>query len=107
MTYQIIPVPVAPNASFTAVLDGQEADINLTTTDLGLFADVVYDGVPVINARLCLDRVDINVNRYTGLPQALFFADLQGITDPQWDGFNSRYVLVYGEPAANGGTTVA
>lgn len=106
MTYQIIPLPTDANVTFSAVLDGQEADINLTTTDYGLFADVAYNGQPVINARLCLDRTDINPNRYNGLPQALFFADLQGTTNPQQSGFNSRYVLVYGEPSANGATTI-
>lgn len=107
MTYQVLQLPAAPNQAFDCVLDGRQANINLTTTDYGLYADVTYDGEPVITGRLCLDRVDINANRYTGLPQALFFADLQGTTDPQWSGFNTRYLLVYGEPDANGGTTVA
>jgi hypothetical protein len=104
MSYQIVPLPQSANATFSAVLDGQEAIFNLTTTDFGLFADVVYNGVPVINARLCLDRVDINPRRYNGMPQALFFADTQGTTDPIFTGFGSRYLLVYGEPSANGGT---
>lgn len=106
MSYQIIPLPNASNASLAAVLDGQDTTINLTTTDYGLFADVTYAGQAVITGRLCLDRVDINPNRYNGMPQALFFADLQGTTDPVWAGFNTRYALVYGEPAANGGAVV-
>ncbi len=107
MTYQIVQLSVTANQSFSVVLDGQNADVNLTTTDYGLFADVAYAGVPVISGRLCLDRVDLNPNRYNGMPQALFFADTQGTSDPVWTGFNSRYVLVYGEPSANGGNTTA
>jgi len=107
MSYQIIPLPVQANCALSAVLDGLDAQIVLTTTDYGLFADVVYNGIPVSSGRLCLDRVDINPNRYNGMPQALFFADLQGTTDPVWSGFNTRYALCYGEPATNGGTTTA
>lgn len=106
MTYIVIPVPATPNPVLQCVLDGLQAQISLTTTDSGLFADVLYNGVPVANGRLCLDRTDINPARYNGLPQALFFADTQGTSDPTYDGFGTRYLLVYGDPSANGGTTV-
>jgi len=106
MPYTIIPVPATPNPVFQCVLDGKQAQISLTTTNFGLFADVLYDGTPVANSRLCLDRTDINPARYLGLPQALFFADLQGTSDPVYTGFGTRYVLVYGDPSANGGSTI-
>jgi hypothetical protein len=107
MTYTVIPVPSTPNPEFTCVLDGQQAQITLTSTDYGLFADVLYNGVPVSNAKMCLDRVDINPNRYNGMPQALFFCDTQGTTPPVWQGFNTRYLLLYGDPQSNGGTVIA
>lgn len=107
MTYAIVPLQPDANQTVSAVLDGQSAQITLTTTDYGLFADVVYNGVAVANARLCLDRTDINPNRYLGMPQGLFFVDTQGITDPVYTGFGTRYLLVYGDPASNGGTVVA
>lgn len=106
MAYVIIPVPATPNPQFQCVLDGKQAQIALTTTNYGLFADVLYNGVPVANSRLCLDRTDINPARYLGLPQALFFADVQGTTDPVYTGFGTRYLLVYGDPDANGGSTI-
>lgn len=104
MTYTVIPVQALANQSFSCVLDGQFAQISLTTTDYGLFADVLYNGVPVANARICLDRTDINPNRYFGMPQALMFVDTQGATDPTYTGFGTRYLLLYGDPAANSGT---
>ena len=82
------------------------AQITLTTTNVGLFATVVYDGAPVATGRLCLDRTDINPDRYRGLSQFLGFVDLQGTTDPVYTGFNTRYLLIYGDPQDNGGTTV-
>jgi hypothetical protein len=97
MTQVVIPLSATPNQTITAILDGAAAQITLTTTDYGLFADVLYDGVSVALGRLCLDRTDINPNRYLGLPQLLAFADLQGITDPVYTGFGSRYLLLYGD----------
>jgi hypothetical protein len=98
MTFVSIPLAPVANQSFSCQLDGQNAQINLTDTDYGLFADVVYNGVAVALARLCLDRVDINANRYLGLPQSLLFVDLQGATDPDYTQFGTRYLLVYGTP---------
>lgn len=98
MTYLTIPLQDSANQSFSCTLDGAIAQITLRTTDYGLFADVVYDGVSVAAGRICLDRTDINPNRYLGMPQALFFADLQGVTDPVYTGFGTQYLLIYGDP---------
>jgi hypothetical protein len=106
MAYTLIPVQPVANQSFSCILDGQSAQIDLETTDYGLYATVAYSGVAVATSRLCLDRTDINSARYLGMPQALFFADLQGQTDPVYVGFGTRYVLCYGNPQDNGGTTV-
>lgn len=98
MTYLTIPLQDSANQSFSCTLDGAIAQITLRTTDYGLFADVVYAGVSVAAGRICLDRTDINPNRYLGMPQALFFADLQGATDPVYTGFGTQYLLIYGNP---------
>jgi hypothetical protein len=98
MAYTIIPAQAVANQELSCILDGQLARINLTTTNYGLFADVLYNGVPVSSGRLCLDRTDINPDRYRGLPQFLGFADLQGSDDPTFDGFGTRFVLIYGDP---------
>ncbi len=97
MSYAVIPLPQAANVSLATVLDNNvETQINLTTTDHGLYIDVTYDGVPVINARLCQDRTDLNPAKYLGMPQNLFFADTQGTSNPQYTGFGSRWLLCYG-----------
>ncbi|MDR3389082.1 MAG: hypothetical protein P4L92_18735 [Rudaea sp.] len=106
MAYVNIPVSSAANTAFSCILDGQSAQIKLETTDYGLYATVNYNGVEIATSRLCLDRTDINSARYLGMPQALFFADLQGQTDPVYTGFGTRYVLCYGDPQDNGGTAV-
>ena len=95
MTITQIPLQSAPNQSMSCILDGQSAEFRLTTTDAGLFVDVVYNGVSIADGRLCRDRTDINTARYLGLSGWLSFVDLQGTSDPAWDGFDSRYVLLY------------
>lgn len=101
MSLIVIPIKATANQVASAVLDGLNAQIALMTTDYGLFADVTYNGVRVATGRLCLDRTDINAAKYLGLPQPLFFADLQGTNDPQWAGFGTRYLLCYGTPPAS------
>ena len=106
MTYTIIPLQQQANQTFSCILDGQSAQITLETTDYGLYATVIYNGVTVASSRLCLDRTNINSAFYNGMPQALFFADTQGDTDPDYIGFGTRFQLVYGNPDENGGTVV-
>lgn len=101
MPYTIIPAQAVANQELSAILDGFTARINLTTTNYGLFADVLYNGVPVSSGRLCLDRTDINPDRYRGLPQFLGFADLQGADNPHFEGFGTRFLLIYGDPPGN------
>lgn len=100
MSLIVIPIKATANQVASTVLDGLNAQIALMTTDFGLFADVTYNGVRVATGRLCLDRTDINAAKYLGLPQPLFFADLQGTSDPAWTGFGTRYLLCYGTPPA-------
>lgn len=105
MTYQVIPIQPLALQTFACTLDGKQAQFTITSTDKGVFADVVYNGVSVIAGRLCLDRTNINPARYNGLPQGLFFADQQGTSDPVYTGFGSRFLLLYGDPATEGATT--
>lgn len=105
MSYQVIPLTALAVQQFSCVLDNQTAQFTLITTEDGLFADIVYKGVSIASGRLCLDRTNLNSSPYTGLPQGLFFVDLLGISDPIYTGFGTQYLLIYGNPAANGGVT--
>jgi hypothetical protein len=104
VSYVIIPLQPVANQQASAILDGKLAQMTVWTTDYGTFMDCLYDGVPVFTGRACLDRTDINAARYNGLPQFLGFVDTQGASDPTFDGFNSRYLLVYGNPSSTATT---
>lgn len=109
MSFTEIPIQPVPTQAFLATLDDGTAQITLTTTEAGLLADVVYEGVPVANGRLCLDRTNLNTAVYLGLPRGLYFVDLRGTSDPQWAdmGPGQRFRLYYGDPDTEGGTTIA
>jgi hypothetical protein len=105
VSYQVIPLAALALQQFSCVLDNQTAQFTLTTTEDGLFADIVYSGVSIAAGRLCLDRTNLNSSPYTGLPQGLFFVDLLGTSDPVYTGFGTQYLLLYGNPDDNGGVT--
>lgn len=107
MSYVEIPAQPEPTQTFLAQLDDGTAQITLTTTELGLFADVIYNGVPVAVGRLCLDRTNINTATYLGMPLGLYFVDLRGTSDPVATDIGTRYRLWYGDPAAEGARTTA
>jgi hypothetical protein len=86
------------NQSIQVVLDGSTAYIDLMTTDEGLFMTLTYGTTKIMDTRLCRDRTNLNPYTYLGLPQPLFFADLQGASDPEYADFNTRYLLLYGTP---------
>jgi hypothetical protein len=105
VTYQVIPAQPLAVQSFACALDGQSAQITLTATAFGLFADVGYNGVAVIAGRLCRDRTDLNPAKYNGLPKGLFFVDQQGTSDPDYTLLGTRYLLLYGDPATESAPT--
>lgn len=96
MSLQTVPLVVAPNQSFSVVLNDRDVGITLRTMQGSLYADVVCDGVPICAGQLCLDRVPITPRAgYLGFPDlSLVFADLRGTSDPEWSEFGARYVLL-------------
>lgn len=98
MSYTLIPLQDVANQTLDCVLDDNvPCTLNLATTDYGLFIDIVYGGAQIANARLCQDRTNLTPYAYLGVPQALFFADTQGTSDPaSGQGLGSRFLLCYG-----------
>ena len=96
MSLQTVPLLVAPNQSFSVVLNDRDVGITLRTLQGDLYADVVCNGVPICAGQLCVDRVPITARaRYLGFPDlSLVFADLRGTSDPGWSEFGTRFVLL-------------
>lgn len=91
-----IPLAPLPNQSASVVLNERNVDITLRTLRGSLFVDVICNGVPVIAGRICTDRTDLTARAaQLGIPDLqLWFADLRGTSDPQWEELGTRYVLL-------------
>ena len=68
-----------------------------------LYCDLLIDSVPVWYGVPCLDRVLIKSRLYIQFTGELFFADSQGLQDPEWSALDTRYDLLFfasdGSPA--------
>jgi len=90
-----IPLQAAPSQFVKTVLGGQNFQILLQQKEQGLFVDVNVNGVDLVTSIIARDNDDILCRKYTGVTGTLRFLDLQGSTDPEYSGLNSRYVLIY------------
>lgn len=80
---------------FTVSLDGQFCVVRLNQRSTGLFIDLTANGKAIMQGVICQNGNKLV--RYRCLPFSgeLFFVDLQGSNDPQWDGLGTRYRLYY------------
>ncbi len=94
-----IPVAAKPAQTLNVVLAGQVCKINLYQKSTGLFLDLFVNNVAIVQAAVCLDRVNTIRRAYLGFIGGLVICDTQGVTDPVYSGLGSRYVLIYLEAA--------
>ena len=95
MTNQIIPLAAVASQTLNVQLGSQQCVINLYQKSTGLFFDLVVNGVQIVTAMLCLDRMGLVRQSYLGFIGNLAFVDTQGATVPYYTGLGSRYILVY------------
>ncbi|CAG4889295.1 phage baseplate plug family protein [Paraburkholderia gardini] len=90
-----IPLQATPSQSLSAVLGGQNCQINVYQKSTGMYLDLYVSNSPIITATICLDRVRLVRETYLGFIGDLAFADTQGTSDPVYTGLGSRFVLLY------------
>lgn len=90
-----IPLQATPSQSLSAVLGGQNCQINVYQKSTGLFLDLSVSNSPIITATICLDRVRLVRETYLGFIGDLVFADTQGTNDPVYTALGSRFILLY------------
>ncbi len=91
----VIPLSPEPAQRLKVILAGQDCEIILRQRSTGLFLDLYRAGVAVKLGILCRDRVALLRQKYLGFTGDLFFKDLQGLSDPDYSGLGSRFVLGY------------
>jgi hypothetical protein len=90
-----IAIQPIPAQSISAVLGGQNCQINIYQKGQRVFVDLNSNGLDIVTGVLAHDVNPLVCIKYTGFQGNLTFVDTQGNDDPQYDGFGSRYVLIY------------
>ena len=108
---QLIPLTAVPSQLVSPVLNGQS--VTLSIYQLGfpgaqnLYCDVVSNGAPIVNCRLCRAFSGSTTDAppfllldagYQGFQGDFLFIDTQGGDDPQYSGLGDRWQLVYFSP---------
>lgn len=91
----IVPVSATPSQSLSALLAGQNCQINVYQKTTGLYLDLAINNAPIKSGMLCLDRVLLIRHPYLGFIGDLAFFDMQGTSDPTYEGLGGRYRFTY------------
>jgi hypothetical protein len=94
----IIPTNPIPSQVLATTLNSQTCTIAIYQRSTGLFMDVSVSNILVIGGVLCLDRTLVVRDAYLGFAGDLFWADMQGTTDPTSTALGTRFLLFYALP---------
>ena len=87
MSIYSVPLEAVPNQIVSTTINGQTWFITVETRLDHLYISFRTNGVDV-----CFNRVCENLN---WVYDNFLFADLEGTTDPQWQGLSTRYLLLW------------
>ena len=90
-----IPLQSIPSQKLRIVLSGQNLTLRFFYRFGAMYADVYVGGTAVALGSICRNRTAIVENAGDKLSGNLFFIDMLGDTDPNYEQFGSRYVLMY------------
>ena len=101
---QVIPIQPVPSQQVLCVLGGQNCQIAIYERAAQGFTNIYVDlnsnGTNMFLATLAHNGDPLDpCNSYDGFQGNLFFVDTQGVDDPQYTGFGTRWFLVYLTPA--------
>lgn len=92
---ETVPLLAVPSQTIEVALGNQQCTLKIAQKRTGVFMDVYKDDVAVVCGVLCLNNNVIVRDAYHGFAGDLLFFDTQGSDDPTYDGFGTRYVLLY------------
>lgn len=93
---QIVLNNTLPNQTISFDVDEKLITLNLRTTEKGLFCDLFIDGKAIFYGKRCVNLMPLLLNN-NAMNGNLYFKDLYGNSDPNYEFFNERYILVYDE----------
>jgi hypothetical protein len=97
---QVVPTQPIANQTLQVQLGGQACTINVYQQAFGLYVDLLFGTVPVVQGIIALNANLIVRSQYLGFIGDLEFLDTQpdplaGPSDPVFTGLGSRFQLVY------------
>ena len=92
---QRIPLSNNPNQQFSIVLNDQNCVITLRQIAQQVYASLSVDQEVVFETMACRDRMPLPIFSTTKFSGRLMFIDIRGRENPNYEGFNDRFVLVY------------
>ena len=91
----VISLSAVPSQKLQIVLEDQDVELAILQRSDHVYADVTVNGVVLRQGALCIDRVPILQPGTTDFSGNLVFVDLWGTSDPQWQEYGRRFVLLY------------
>lgn len=83
-----------PNQSISFDIDEGYIDLDLRTTETGLYCNIALNGEQIFYGRRCCNKSPLFLSPNV-IKGNLYFKDLYGNNDPNYEEFNSRYILIY------------
>lgn len=94
MSKQIINLNQIANQSLSFDIGDYSFDMNLRTTDVGLFCDLSINDDDIFKGKRCVNLMPLILSK-TLLTGNLYFEDRYGNDNPEYNEFNTRFQLIY------------
>lgn len=91
----VISLSAVPSQKLQVVLEDQDVELSILQRGNNVYADITVNGVVLRQGVLCIDRVPLLQPGTTEFSGNLVFIDLWGTSNPQWQEYESRFVLLY------------
>lgn len=93
----IIPTAAVASQVLTTQPADQQLTLSIYQTTTGLYLDLAVGSAvtPVLYGMFCRDRVRLVRDTYWGITGDLMWVDLQGASDPSYEGLGTRWVLFW------------
>lgn len=90
-----IPLNQVSNQELSIVLDEQNCTIKLYYRGNAFYMDLYIDGNIIFYGSICFNKVGIKIYPYLPFKGQLVFIDIDGNSDPEISGLDTRYILQY------------
>lgn len=92
---QAIPLQAIPSQEVSVSLNGQLCTLDIYQKYTGVYMDIYVDNELILGGAQCLNMNRVVISGYLGLVGDLAFFDTQGIEDPNYTQFGTRFILLY------------